>query len=550
MADRTFKILGWELKRPGEKTRISVVPPKDEDGSGYVMQTTAGHLGHYVDIDGDKAKDNYALIMKYRGISMFPEVDTAIDEIVNEAISTSELESSVSLNMDAATKIPDSIKKKMTEEFDNIVSMLDFNDDGPDMFRRWYVDGRLAHHILIDENNKKGGIKEIRFIDGAKIRKIKEVKYKEDKVTKAKIVTGTNEYFIYQEKPGMTIGGIKMTEDSVSYVTSGLLDDTRKKVISYLHKALKPVNQLRMMEDSLVIYRLSRAPERRIFYVDTGNLPKGKSDEYMKSIMSKYRNKLVYDSSTGAIKDERKHMTMLEDFWLPRREGGKGTEISTLPGGQNLGDIEDVIYFQKRLYRSLNVPMGRLEQEQKFSMGRDNEIDRDEVKFQKFIDRIRKKFSKLFLELLKKQLMLKNVITEADWEGWKNNLVVDYIKDNNFSELKENQLLQERLAILDNAANYAGQFVSENWIMKNVLRLNEEEIKVMRAEMDKEAKEKAEKEAAAAEANGGAIGDEDEDKFHLSVKKAPKEDPNEDVEVTPDQEALLVEKVIEYLDKD
>ena len=291
----------------------------------------------------------------------------------------------------------------------------------PDLPAPFYVDGRLYFHLVANESNLKAGIQEIRPIDASKIRKVKEVKHKKDPVTGAKIVEKVNEFYIYQEKPGGQQSGVKLTNDSVSYVTSGILDESRRKVVGFLHKALKPITQLRMIEDSLVIYRLARAPERRMFYIDVGNLPRGKAEQYMKDIMAKYRNKLVYDAKTGEIRDDRKHMSMLEDFWLPRREGGRGTEVSSLPGGENLGQIEDVIYFQKRLYRSLNVPMNRLEQEQQFSLGRATEISRDELKFQKFIDRVRNRFAHLFYDILKKQLIMKNIITEADWQSWKNN---------------------------------------------------------------------------------------------------------------------------------
>ena len=485
MAENSIRLFGFEIKRSKkseeDKKSPSIVPPTDEDGAGYVTSSSAGHYGQYVDIDGDKAKDNYQLIMKYRGISMHPEVDMAIEEIVNEAISVSELRSSVDLVLDKVDT-SDKIKKAMREEFEAIVSLLNFNDNGHDMFRRWYVDGRLVHHIVVNEANLKAGIQDVRFMDSSKIRKIREIKYKKDTAQDVKIVDKVNEYYVYQEKPGNQTNGIRLTTDSVSYVTSGLLDETRKKVVSYLHKALKPVNQLRMMEDSLVIYRLARAPERRIFYVDVGNLPKGKAEEYMKGIMTKYRNKLVYDSNSGDIRDDRKHMSMLEDFWLPRREGGRGTEITTLPGGENLGQIDDVIYFQKRLYRSLNVPLNRLEQEAQFSLGRSTEIGRDEIKFQKFIDKLRRKFSKLFLELLKKQLLLKGIITEEDWNNWKNDISVDYIRDNHFTELKENDILREKIQTLDMVSQYVGEYFTKEWVLKNVLRYDDDDIKELQKE--------------------------------------------------------------------
>ena len=344
----------------------------------------------------------------------------------------------------------------------------------------------MVHHLVVDEDNPKAGIQDIRSMDAAKVRKVKHVKSKKDPVTGAKIVESVDEFFIYEEKPGQQASGLKLTVDSVSYVTSGLLDENRKKIVSHLHKAMKPINQLRMMEDSLVIYRLARAPERRIFYIDVGNLPRGKAENYMKDIMTKYRNKLVYDADTGAIRDDRKHMSMLEDFWLPRREGGRGTEISTLPGGENLGQIDDIVYFQKRMYRSLNVPINRLEQEAQFSLGRSTEISRDEIKFQKFIDRLRRRFSKLFLDILQKQLIIKQVVTQEDWDSWKNDIVIDYIRDNHFTELRDTELQRERLQTMDMIQQYVGEFYSKEWVWKNVLHMEEDEIEDIRKQIDDE----------------------------------------------------------------
>ena len=480
MAENTFKLFGFEITRTKDKKALaSPVPPRDDDGAGYVTATSAGsHYGHYINMEGDDSKDNAQLILKYRGSAMHPEADAAIEDIVNEAITASELKPSVELNLDNVP-VSASIKKQMSEEFENIFNMLNFKELGHDIFRRWYIDGRLYHHLVVDETNLSAGIQEIRYIDAAKMRKVKQVKSKKDPLTGAKLVEKIDEFYIFQEKPGAQNAGVKMTLDSVNYITSGLLDEHRKKIVSYLHKALKPITQLRMMEDSLVIYRLARAPERRMFYIDVGNLPRGKAEQYMKDIMAKYRNKLVYDAKTGEIRDDRKHMSMLEDFWLPRREGGRGTEISTLPGGENLGQIEDIIYFQKRLYRSLNVPMNRLEQEQQFSLGRATEISRDELKFQKFIDRLRNRFSMLFYEILKKQLILKNIITEEDWNSWKHDLNVDYLRDNHFSELKEAELLREKIQTLDQISNYVGEYFSKEWVQKNVLLFNDDEINQM-----------------------------------------------------------------------
>ena len=416
---------------------------------------------------------------------MHPEVDAAIEDITNEVIVAGEMDQLVDINMDNL-EVSDKIKKLIKEEFDNVCAMLDFNEYGHDIFRRYYVDGRMYHHLVVNESNLKAGIQEIRPIDASKMRKVKQVKKKKDQQTGANVIEKVDEYYIYQEKPGQTNSGIKMSLDSVSYVTSGLLDEQRKKVLSYLHKALKPINQLRMMEDALVIYRLARAPERRMFYIDVGNLPRGKAEQYMKDIMSRYRNKLVYDANSGEIKDERKHMSMLEDFWLPRREGGRGTEIQTLPGGQNLGEIEDITYFQKKLYRSLNVPIGRLEQEAQFTLGRSTEISRDELKFQKFIDRLRKRFGHLFLGILKTQLVLKGVIVEDEWNNMKNDIVVDFNRDNHFTELKDAEIMRERIQTLDLMQNYIGEYYSKEWVMKNVLMFTDEDIEKMSQQASEE----------------------------------------------------------------
>ncbi len=490
MADNNgvTKFFGFEIKRATKrddkvKEKLpSIVPASDgDDGSGYVT-ASGSHFGSFVNLDGDESKDNSQLIRQYRGVATQPEVDAAIEDISNEAISIHDNKQSVEVVLDNV-EVSDKVKDTIIEEFDSILSMLNWAENGHDIFRRWYVDGRMYHHLVVDESNLQLGIQDIRHVDAAKVRKVKQIEYDKDPLTGAKTVKKTDEYFIYQEKAGAANTGIKLTKDSVSYVTSGLLDQDRKKVVSYLHKALKPINQLRMMEDSLVIYRLARAPERRIFYIDVGNLPRGKAEEYMKNIMTKYRNKLVYDASTGQMKDDRKHMSMLEDFWLPRREGGRGTEISTLPGGENLGQIDDIVYFQKRLYRSLNVPVARLEQESQFSLGRSTEITRDEVKFQKFIDKLRRRFSNMFLEILRKQLLLKGIITQEDWDEWKNDIIVNYVSDGHFMELKEAEVLRERLQTLDQAQQYVGEFMSKEWVMKTILKLSDEDIKSMKKDM-------------------------------------------------------------------
>ena len=485
-----LKLFGFEIKRAGKGSPTgqqklqSPVTPTDPDGAGYVT-SAAGYYGQYINMDGDQAKDNHQLIMRYRGVAQHPEVDMAVEEIVNEAITASELESSVKISLEDI-EANDKIKDTIRLEFDKIISMLNFNDLGHDIFRSWYVDGRCVHHLLVNDSNLKAGIQEIRHIDAARIRKVKEIKYKKDQKTNVKVVDKVEEFYVYDEKPGQTNSSVKLSTDAVSYVTSGVLDESRKKILSHLHKALKPINQLRMMEDSLVIYRLARAPERRIFYIDVGNMPRGKANEYMKDIMAKYRNKLVYDASTGQLKDDRKHMSMLEDFWLPRKEGGRGTEISTLPGGDNLGQIDDIIYFQKRLYRSLNVPVNRLEQESQFSLGRSTEISRDEVKFQKFIDKLRRRFANIFLGILRKQLVLKSIITEQDWEEWKDNIYVDFVRDNHFTELKEMEIYRERAGLMNEMVGFVGEYISKEWMMRNVMRFSDEDIETMEKEINGE----------------------------------------------------------------
>ncbi len=484
-----MELFGFEIKRKDDekeqKKRVSFVPKDSEDGSGYVVNA-GGFFGQYLDMSGGNAKNEADLIMKYRDIAQHSEVDAAIEDIVNESIVSDEDSAPVSIVLDDLDQ-PDRIKKLITEEFEHIVELLNLNWYGHDIFRKWYIDGRLYYHKIIDEKQPKRGILELRPIDPLHIRKVKEIKEEKDPKTGARLVINTNEFFIYQDKNmNKSQQGLKISKDAITYVPSGVLDPTRKKVLSYLHKAMKTTNQLRMMEDSLVIYRLSRAPERRIFYIDVGNLPKGKAEEYLKSVMNNYRNKLVYDATTGEIKDDRKHMSMLEDFWLPRREGGRGTEITTLPGGENLGQIDDVVYFQKKLYKSLNVPVNRLEQEAQFSLGRSSEITRDELKFQKFISRLRKKFSFLFVDLLKTQLILKGIVTEEEWMEIRDNINFDFLQDTHFAELKNAELLREKLGTLDLLKDYVGIYYSKNWVRKNVLGLDDEAIDEIKKEIDKE----------------------------------------------------------------
>ena len=478
------EFFGFEIKRKEDAPRVSFVPP-DDDGVGQVINA-GGHFGAYIDMDGGKAKSENDQILKYRDAASQPEVDAAIEDIVNEAVTAVETENPVEIVLDKVEQ-PASIKKKIREEFTKIVQLLNMNWQGHDIFRKWYVDGRLYYHKIIDPSNPKAGIVEVRCIDPTKIKKVKEVDKQKDPKTGVDLVKKTTEYYLFQNNNmNKTNQGLKIHKDAIAYVTSGLYSPDHKSVYSYLHKAMKTVNQLRMMEDSLVIYRLSRAPERRIFYIDVGNLPKGKAEEYLKNIMTKYRNKLVYNASTGEVKDANKQVSMLEDFWLPRREGGRGTEITTLPGGENLGQIDDIVYFQKKLYRSLNVPINRLEQEAQFSLGRASEITRDELKFQKFIDRLRKRFSMLYVDMLKTQLVLKGILTEEEFKEISNKIQFDFMKDSHFSELKESELLRERLGTLREIDEYVGKYFSVEWIRRNVLFQDEAEMEKIDAQIKAE----------------------------------------------------------------
>ena len=548
-----FKFFGFEISRTKKEKKEesqlkALVPSTDPEESGYTT-SGSGHFASHINMDADNSKHYFELINQYRGVAMHPEVDVAIDEIVNEAINTNDERSSVEISLDGV-ETTDNVKKKIKEEFENIVALLKFNEMGYDIFRSFYIDGRLYYQILIDEKNVKAGIKDIRHMDSAKTRKVKNVIYKTDQISGVKTVSEVEEYFVYEEKPGRQSKAPRLSPDSVAFVSSGLMDSSRKKVVSYLHKALKTINQLRMMEDSLVIYRLSRAPERRIFYIDIGNLPKGKAESYMTDIMAKYRNKLVYDADTGKMKDDRKHMTMLEDFFLPRREGGRGTEISTLPGGENLGQIDDVVYFQKKLYKSLNVPFSRLEQESQFNLGRSNEITRDEIKFQKFIDRIRRKFSNLFLNLLKKQLLLKGICTETDWNEWKDSIFFDFIRDNHFSELKEMEIIRERVGLMNEVTSYVGEYYSKMWVMKNVMKLSDEEIEDMKSQIEDEEKS-GEIEDKTDEGEDEKSSESEPVPTPVTVVEPPKEKEKEKNESTDINNAdeMLNEELAKYMRK-
>ena len=476
------------IKDEGSKEKFTIPSPDD----GSVEVAGGGFFGQILDTDG-RERTELDLIRRYRDIAQQPECDSAIEDIVNEGIVSDERDQAVSIITDQIPW-PAKIKNKIRDEFDEVLALLDFDVKGHDIFRRWYIDGRLFYHKVIDKKNPKKGIQELRYIDPRKIRKAKEIVKDQKPGTSIELIKKVNEYFLYNDKglQNATTGGginqgIKIAPDSITYVPSGVVDQNKGHILSYLHKAIKPVNQLRMIEDALVIYRISRAPERRIFYIDVGNLPKIKAEQYLKDVMNRYRNKLVYDASTGEIRDDRNHMSMLEDFWLPRREGGRGTEITTLPGGSNLGEIDDITYFQRKLYRSLNVPVSRMEAENNFSLGRSTEITRDELKFTKFVQRIRKKFTPLFTDLLKTQLVLKGVMTLEDWNDMKEHISYDFLQDGHFAELKKSELMTDKLEQLGTVESYIGTFFSKEWVQKNILRLTDTEIEDMQSQINKEA---------------------------------------------------------------
>ena len=488
-----MRLFGFEIGKPAKEEDQNSNDPKQKTFSlpqsddGAVTVAGAGYYGTYVDLDGT-FRNETQLITKYRELAIQPEMETAIDEIVNEAIVIEDGGQCVEINMDEL-KVPDQIKKRIEEEFNLILKLLNFNNMGHDIFRRYYVDGRLFYHIVIDEISPLYGIQELKYIDPRRIRKIREIQKMRDPQTGIELIRKQIEYYLYNERGMIGSGsnlGSKIAPDSIVNVNSGLMDPKQTMVLSYLHKAIKPFNNLRMVEDATVIYRLSRAPERRVFYIDVGNMPTVKADQYVRDIMVKYRNKLVYDSSTGEIKDDRKHLSMLEDFWLPRREGSKGTEISTLEGARNLGELEDVKYFQSKLYRSLNVPIGRLEPQQGFSLGRSTEITRDELKFTKFIQRLRNKFSILFDDLLRIQLVLKKVCTDEEWKEFREDIWYDYKKDNNFDELKESELLNIRLDTLTKVDPFIGKYYSIEWVRKNILHQSDEDMEEINGQMEQE----------------------------------------------------------------
>ena len=488
-----FTLGSKDVVQPEKPEQASFALPTAAIDDGAVTVTQNAYYGTYVDLEGS-VRNEIELITRYREMSNHPELDMAIDEIVNEAISHDEAGKVCDIVMDNL-KQPESIKKKINEEFQNILKMLNFSNLADDLFKRWYIDGRLFYHVVVNDKNPKEGIQELRYIDPRKIRKVREIKKDRDSKTGASIIVSTAEYYVYNDKGQTTqtftsnVGqGIRIAPDSIINVNSGLMDAKNTFVISYLHKAIKPLNQLRMIEDAIVIYRISRAPERRIFYIDVGNLPRGKAEQYLRDVMVKYRNKMVYDANTGELRDERKHMSMLEDFWLPRREGGKGTEITTLPAGQNLGELEDVKYFQKKLLQCLNVPYSRLEENGGgfAGMGRSQEVTRDELKFAKFVTRLRNKFTQLFDHALRTQLVLKGICTSEEWEDFKEDIYYDFQKDNNFTEMRASELLQNRLQMLQLVDPYIGRYFSNHFIKNKILMMTDEEIEKMDEQLAEE----------------------------------------------------------------
>ena len=500
------KLFGFSIEDSEQESKsvVSPVPPSQEDGNDHYI--TSGFFGSYVDIEGTY-KNEVELIRRYREMALHPEVDSAIEDIVNEAIVSDLNDSPVEIEL-SNLNASEGIKKILRDEFKNIKDLLDFDKKSHEIYRNWYVDGRLYYHKVIDLKKPEDGIKELRYIDAAKMKFVRHAKKQaKDLGVQARVKELTSqdmafpeieEYFVYTPKANYPTGnpaaagdqkGVKFSKDSISYCTSGLVDRNKGSTLSYLHKAIKALNQLRMIEDSLVIYRLSRAPERRIFYIDVGNLPKVKAEQYLRDVMSRYRNKLVYNANTGEIRDDKKMMSMMEDFWLPRREGGRGTEITTLPGGQNLGELTDVEYFKKKLYKALNVPISRIEGDGGFNLGRSSEILRDELKFSKFVGRLRKRFSVMFLDMLKTQLLLKNVVTPEDWETMSEHIQFDFLYDNHFSELKEAELMENRINLAALAEPYVGKYFSQDYVRRKIIRQTDADILEEDAKIEQEIKD-------------------------------------------------------------
>lgn len=480
-----FNLFGWNFKKTKEDEKReeakSFVLPENYDGAVNVAGV-AGAYGAYIDFDGS-IKNEFELITRYRELALLPDVDYAIDDIVNEMLIMDGTTDAVKINLDSV-KLTKPIKAIIEEEFSNILSLLDWNNQAYEIARRWYIDGRIYYHVILDSANK--GILQLRYVDPRQIRKIREIEKSIDQESGVELLKVKDEYYSYATRginynaPNSfaaisSIGGVKIRPDSICYVHSGIVDKYSAAILSNIHKAIKPINQLKMMEDALVIYRIARAPERRIFYVDVGNLPKSKADEYLRTVMQRYRNKLQYNVETGEMREDKRFMSMLEDYWLPRREGSQGTSIDTLPGGENLGELADVEYFQRKVYRALNVPLSRLERGEGFQIGRAAEIQRDEVKFAKFIHRIRLRFSHLFDDLLKKQLVSKNIIKLDEWPSIKDAIKYDFNIDNHYAELKEGEVLRSRLELLQLIEPYTKTYFSKEWVRRNVLHQNNDE---------------------------------------------------------------------------
>ena len=487
------ELFGFSITRAKKPTdpKQAFTTTQVDDGTQTIA--AGGYFGQYLDMEGT-AKSEADLIRRYREVALHPECDMAIEDIVNEAIVANELRDAVRVNV---TDLPygKEVRRKIEDEFKEVLRLLNFNTRGHDIFRRWYVDGRIYYHKIIDRESPVKGITELKYIDPRKVKKIREIRKKRPDGPVPHGLTVVDEfveYFLYNEKGvvGSTSGmGLKIAPDTIAFCPSGMIDQNKNMVLSYLHKAIKPVNQLRMIEDATVIYRIARAPERRIFKIDVGNLPKVKAEQYLRDVMARYRNKLVYDAQTGEIRDDRNYMSMLEDFWLPSREGGRGTDITTLPGGQNLGEIADIEYFRSKLYRSLNVPVSRLETSAGFNIGRASEITRDELKFTKFVQRLRKKFTELFNDILRTQLILKGIINEDDWYTMRDTIQYDFLQDGHFAELKQTEMLRERLALANEMRDYIGKFYSVQYVRKNVLKQNDREIEDMDIQIKKEIKD-------------------------------------------------------------
>ena len=548
-----IKLFGFTLGRNDvvqaqNPEQPSFALPTETMDDGAVTITQNAHYGTYVDLEGS-VRNEIELVSRYREMANHPELEMAIDDIVNEAITHDESGRTLDIVLDKL-KQPETIKKKIAEEFENILKLLNFSNLADDLFKRWYIDGRIYYHIVVDESKPKEGIQELRYIDPRKIRKVREIKKGSDPKTGALIIKSLAEYYVYNDRGTVTQSytssvnaGLRIAPESILNVNSGLMDSKNTFVISYIHKAIKPLNQLRMIEDAVVIYRVSRAPERRVFYIDVGNLPKGKAEQYLRDVMIKYKNKIVYDAATGEVRDDRKHMSMLEDFWLPRREGGKGTEITTLAAGQNLGELADVVYFRQKLLNALNVPISRLEPQQggMIGLGRTTEVTRDEVKFAKFVARLRNKFSQIFDYALRTQLSLKGICSVEEWDNFKEDIYYEFKKDNNFTEMREAELLKERMSVLQLVDPYIGKYYSLNWVKQNILQFTEEEIE----KMDEEMKDEEDKGIGGPTFPADAQG-QGQQEPEATAEQYPAEDNTQEADSTESLTPMLDKQVEKY----